>query len=141
MSLFMSYPFLCQYYPINRIKASVLNGTVRLSVPFPDIPSNAVIAKPIKHETTGQWAVCQNILLCANIKYPPIRHVVITNIVSDPANDFLLSPNLYFLLFMHFPITAANPSPYAITNVGTNPRAGFLYIPNDMIANINKDNA
>ena len=55
----------------------------------------------------------------------------IKNIVSEPATDFFASPNLYFLLFISFPITAASPSPYAIISVGTNPTTGFLNIPND----------
>ena len=39
------------------------------------------------------------------------KSVDIINMVVEPANDFFVSPNLYFLLFMLFPIKAANPSP------------------------------
>ena len=126
-------------YPINNNIHKVPNGTVILSVPFTEIASIAVIAKPISADTNGQCGVAQNSTWCQNAKYPPIKIVDIANIVTDPATDFLVSLNLYFLLLIILPNNPANPSPYAIIRFGINPNDGTLYIPNETITNIKSE--
>ena len=128
-------------YCINNSIINVPSGTVILSVPFAEIASTDVITYAIIIVINGHLPVPQNTILCVNAKYPPINNVAIMNIVSDPAIDFVEPNAVYFLLFIILPITAAKPSPYAITRQGINPNDGLLNIPNDIITSISSDKA